>query len=197
MKHTLTNITQETNFSHVNMFLATYETDKGNFTYQVASRRKQSDLTLTTKNHSFVDAVKILPYCEINGQLYFVFIKEFRYALNDYLYSVPAGLVEKNEDPALSVERELMEEIGAKVIELEMVEPASYLTEGMSDETLACYEAQVEFVTAPQLDGKEDIEVKLVALNKAEEFLNNNVMNLQTRLMVRNFLLKVRLNQPL
>lgn len=196
MKHNLTNVTKETNFSHVNLFLANYETHNGNFSYQVVSRRQKENLAIISKNHNFVDAVKILPYTKINGRLYIVFIKEFRYALNDYIYSVPAGLVEQNEDPTTSVKRELMEEIGAKVVNLTLTEPCSYITEGMSDETLTCYEAEVELVSAPTLDGKEDIEVKLVEISSVEEFLQNNLVNLQTRLMAKNFLLTLRLNSP-
>ncbi|MEK7280047.1 MAG: NUDIX hydrolase, partial [Nitrospirota bacterium] len=52
-----------------------------------------------------------------NGQV--VLIKQFRYAAGGFIYEIPAGRLNKGEDPAACAARELEEEIGYKAGRLE------------------------------------------------------------------------------
>ena len=48
-----------------------------------------------------------------------MFVKQYRYSIKDYLYELPAGKIDPNEDPDTTIIRELEEEVGiiAKSIE--------------------------------------------------------------------------------
>ena len=64
------------------------------------------------QNEDKVDAVGICAYHVRYKKL--VIIKQFRVPINDYIYEVPAGLVDKGDKDILeSVKRELKEETGA------------------------------------------------------------------------------------
>lgn len=54
-------------------------------------------------------AVVILPIAS-NGSL--IFVEQYRHSLRRAILELPAGTLEKNENPAICAERELMEEIG-------------------------------------------------------------------------------------
>lgn len=143
-----------------------------------------------TKN---ADAVRIIPYFyDKNGNLKVVLIREFRYAINDYIFGVPAGLIDEGESPKTAAKRELREEIGARVIKIKQTEKASYSSAGMSDESIICFEAEVEIDAEQQLDEFEDIKLKVVDLNKLEKMLNKEKFGLQSRLQLRAFLYKTK-----
>ena len=191
MKHILKSVTKVTNYSHLNMYIANYNLPNQKvLNYQLATRRKENELSINTGKHTVADAVKILPYTLINGEISIVFIKEFRHAIGDYIFSVPAGLVENNEDPKEAAVRELMEEIGATVNEIKLSEPNSYISVGMSDESMECYIANVTINSTAQLTDHEDITTRLVPLSQLNEFLNANLLDLQTRLLTKLFYLE-------
>ena len=41
-----------------------------------------------------------------------ILVKQYRYPFDKWIYELPAGKLEKNEDPAICAERELIEETG-------------------------------------------------------------------------------------
>ena len=60
----------------------------------------------------------------------------------------------------------------------------------MSDESIICFEAEVEIDAKQQLDEFEDIKLKVVDLNELEKMLNKEKFGLQSRLQLRSFLYK-------
>ena len=136
------------------------------------------------------DAVRILPYTFINGKTFIVLIKEFRHALNQYIYSTPAGLVDDNEDTIVSAKRELAEEIGAEVIKINKILNSSFSSAGLTDETLECFEAEVILTGKQNLEETEDISIKLVCLHDILNFVANNQFDMQSALMLQSFYYK-------
>lgn len=190
----LNHVEKITNNKFVNLYKAKYSDENNNtINYELASRRDTAFLTLNTKT-MVTDAVKVLPYTIDKNGVNIIFIKEFRYSINDYIIALPAGLVDDNEELVTSVARELKEEIGADVISLKSVCPTSFISTGLGDETLACFFAQVELNHNQQLGHSEEIEIISVPLNSALEFLNNApIVNLQTRLLTQIFVLEQQL----
>ena len=114
-----------------------YDVDGEEFPYEVVSRNTleyPDDVTSTKAN-----AVEIIAKFD-DGD--FLICKEFRYAVNDFVYEFPAGLIDEGETPVEAAIRELKEETGLDVLSVERVLPKAYSSAGMTDESL-----QTVFVT--------------------------------------------------
>ena len=59
--------------------------------------------------------------------------------INKYIYELPAGLIDNNEDIETSVRRELKEETGLDLISINKINSKDklYLSPGMTDESVA------------------------------------------------------------
>jgi len=98
-----------------------------------------------------------------------VFISQYRYPHNEVLLELPAGKLEKGEEPSLCATRELTEETGyrsGKVTKLGKI----YTTPGFCDEVLHIYLAKD--LTAgdhAREEGEEGMETVELTLDEAEE----------------------------
>ena len=155
----------------LNMFEVTYKGEDGDIRYEMVSRRELPEVVKPSLNP---DAVHIIPYSYVNGSMMVYLIKEFRYPVGDYVYAVPAGLVNKGENSKDSAIRELEEEIGAKVINIERTETSSYSSVGMTDERAEMFEAEVKLNGKQHLDKGERIEVLPVKLEELETLLESS-----------------------
>lgn len=170
----------------LNLFVASYQTSSGkDINYEIVSRRKKPQIEKPTLK---VDAVNVLPYQYKDGKTFIYLIREFRYPLNDYVYGLPSGLVEEGENGKDSAIRELEEEIGAKVINIERTMTPAYTSCGMTDENMDFYQAEVEASGAQKLDANEDIEVVKVELKDLELLLNSRNMGTQGKLQLKVFM---------
>jgi ADP-ribose pyrophosphatase len=67
-------------------------------------------------------------------------LKQYRFAINQYIYEAPAGTIEQGEDPKETARRELIEETGfaaEKIIPKGFI----YTTPGFTDEKIFLFEA--------------------------------------------------------
>jgi ADP-ribose pyrophosphatase len=97
-------------------------------------------------------AVAILPIENDRCKL----IRQYRYAIDDYILEAPAGALEKDEEPLIAAGRELIEETGFAA---RSIEPRGYIitTPGYTDEKIYLYEAHG--LTPSQEYGKDEDEV--------------------------------------
>jgi len=174
------------------MFNAVYELDGQEYNYQFSSRNEKANLAVINKIPQ-VNVVRILPYFKKQSKIYIVLIKEFRYPINRYVYSLPAGLVDKNELPQNSAQRELLEETGYLAKKIFQTEKCSFISAGMSDESCICYEAEVEKSQKQNLVGNEKIEVKEIELENLIDFLDKEEFDLQSKLMLKAFFYKEKI----
>ena len=102
------------------------------------------------------DAVAILPVEGKNCKL----IRQYRYAIDDYILEAPAGALEQDEDPLAAAGRELIEETGFAAREMKS---RGYIitTPGYTDEKIYLYEARG--LTPSEEYGKDDDEIIEVA----------------------------------
>jgi len=92
-------------------------------------------------------------------------LKQYRYAIDQYIIEVPAGTMEQGEEPLATAGRELIEETGfaAKTI---VPKGFIYTTPGFTDEKIFLFEARGLSPSAEyEKDEDEVIEVIDVALN--------------------------------
>ena len=183
------------NGKFIKTYLARYKTDNGEKLYEIASRKDKPDIKCKIRKP---DAVRILPFIiDETGNLKVVLIKEFRYAIGQYIYGLPAGLIDKGEESIESARRELAEEIGAEVLSIVQTEKMSYSSAGLCDESLVCFEAEVKLNGKQHLDQFEDISVLTVTLDELEKMLDEEDFGLQSRLQLRGFLYKKLLEKEM
>ena len=95
-------------------------------------------------------AVAILPIDGDRCKL----LRQYRYALGQYILEAPAGTMEPDEDPAATAHRELIEETGFAT---RSIEPKGfiYTTPGFTDEKIYLFEARGLF---PSQEFKKDTD---------------------------------------
>ncbi|MGX9757001.1 NUDIX hydrolase [Clostridioides difficile] len=145
--------------------------------WMVASRKSSEQLKsiyLENKEDS-ADAVAIVGLHKSSKKL--ILIKQFRVPINGYIYELPAGLIDKGESIDISVERELREETGLTLLEIQKNKSNEkvYLSPGMSDESIAFVYCICDGnITDEFLEPDEDIEAILVSQDEAKEILQSN-----------------------
>ena len=108
-------------------------------------------------------SVVIVPVDE-EGNL--LLVRQYRHAAVDNLLELPAGVLELNEEPALSAARELREETGMAAKNL--VELGKfYLAPGYSTELMTVFLATNLYVNPLDPDADEFLEVEKIPLAKA------------------------------
>ena len=161
----------------LNFYHAIYENKKGEKrNWFIASRKNEAAMraqALEGKEDQ-VDAVLIVARHEAEDKL--VIIKQYRVPLNDYLYELPAGLIDEGEDYKVSVARELKEETGLDLVAID--EHASvgkaYLSAGMTDESVALVYCTCKGnLSKAYMEADEDIEPMFVSKEEAKEILES------------------------
>lgn len=95
----------------LNLFKLDALTDSGRpFDYFFVSRRSGENIKLLTKD-SAAEGVVIYPVLRDDPEK-IVMIRQYRYPLDDYLYELPAGLIDAGETPDVAAVREMKEETG-------------------------------------------------------------------------------------
>ncbi len=108
-----------------------------------------------------------------NNEIYLV--KQFRYALSETTYEVPAGKLEKNEKPLDCILRELVEEVGVKaktIISLGEYYPSP----GISNEKIYIYYTDDFEITKNALDENEFLDVELIKIPKVIEMIKSGMI---------------------
>ena len=118
------------------------------------------------------NAVAILP---IDGELCKL-LRQYRYAVGQYLYEAPAGMMEPGEDAAATAHRELIEETG---FEAGSMTPKGfvYTTPGFTDEKIFLFEAR-DLSPSHEFGKDEDevIEVMDVAVRDLDAMIRDGTI---------------------
>lgn len=165
----------ETKF--LSLYNANYTNKSGNEkTWTIATRKDKKTLEEQFFNgkEDKVDAVVILAYHKNEKKL--VAIRQFRIPLNNYVYELPAGLIDNNDDIIPTVKRELKEETGLDLEEVieDKIGQKLYLSPGMTDESVSLvYCTCSGKISNENLEEDEDIETILLSKEDAIKILNS------------------------
>ena len=99
-------------------------------------------------------------------------VRQYRYAYGESLYEIPAGKLEKGEDPILAASRELEEEAGVKAKELKLLY-MTYPTPGYTNEKIYIYRAYGGEKVSAHLDEDEFLEAEYIPVETVKEMLKN------------------------
>jgi ADP-ribose pyrophosphatase len=180
----------ETKF--LSLYDAEYKNKAGKEKHWIIASRKSFD-TLQAQffegKEEKIDAVIIASLHKETKKL--VLIRQFRIPLNDYVYELPAGLVDGNEKMESAVRRELKEETGLELLEINFNKTRNgvYASAGMTDESVAMVFCTCEgSVSKEYLEEDEDIETFLVSQQEAKELVKKDVkMDIRVYLMLQAF----------
>ncbi len=126
----------------------------------------------------------------INENEEILLVKQFRYAYDEVMYEIPAGKLEKNEDPLLAAKRELEEETGNKAESLDFL-GAIYPTCGYSSEIIYLYLARNCKKSHTHFDEDEVIESKFYKLDDVKNMiLNGEIKDAKTICALSYYLMK-------
>jgi len=158
----------------------------------VASRKNKADyysLLNNDKEYS-PDAVLIVGLSRDRDKL--VLIREYRVPINDYIYSLPAGLIDKGEDLYQSAVREMKEETGLDLFDIdeELTVKNAFASVGMSDESLAIVYGRVDgSISSQYQEDSEEIEALLVTKDEAKSIIESGKpIDIKALLAIRDFI---------
>lgn len=172
----VTKVEKLTNEKFLNLYTIHYETGKGPVMWTVASRSEPK----VKGGKLCADAVRIVPYFrDENGKIKVVMTSEFRYPVNREVWGTPAGLIDKGESPEQAARRELEEEIGASVVSIKQTQKPAYSSEGMTDEAISFFEAEIKLDKEQKLESTERITYRVVNLEDIPKLLGEHPFGAQ------------------
>ena len=159
------------------------------FHYYFASRNKEN--TIKHKTHSMrPEGIAVYAVTEDGGHL--VLVRQYRYPVDEYLYELPAGLIEPGETAEEAACREMLEETGWKLKVYEGGEPAFrrpyFLAQGLTDESGSLIYGTVTEQVGQHQENTEDIQVILADRQEALRILREERVSMRCGLMLQQFL---------
>lgn len=175
------------NFYHMDA-----RTDSGReFDYYFVSRNGEDDIKARTGSKK-AEGIVIYPIWKKDPDK-IVLLRQFRYPVGDYLYELPAGLIDEKETASEAAIREMKEETGLSFEVYDGGEEgfrnAFYMGAGYTDE--ACKVvfgyADGEF-SQKYLEDTETIKAMLVTKEEAKRILREERVSLRLAYLLMNFL---------
>lgn len=156
--------------------------------YLIASRAKEVDNLKAINNNKESDAVAIFAITE-GARI--ILIRQYRYAIGDYIYELPAGLVDPGESIYEAAKRELKEETGLSlhIYESEFSGPF-YSSAGMTDEccSIVFGKASGE-INYKNMEESEEIEVVYADTDEIKRILREEKVCMKTALLLISLVL--------
>ena len=100
------------------------------------------------------------------------FVKQYRYAIKDYLIELPAGKIDPNEPHELTIVRELEEEVGVKANSVKYIGKL-VLSPGFSNEIIYMYYVDDYEECDTHFDEDEDLEQLELTKEEVIEMIRN------------------------
>jgi ADP-ribose pyrophosphatase len=99
-----------------------------------------------------------------------VLVRQYRYAVDDWVWELPAGRLDPGETPEDGARRELEEETGLRPARLESI-ASFYTTPGFCDERMHVFRATGLSPVPPRPDDDERLELRVFALQEARDMM--------------------------
>ncbi|MCM1283637.1 MAG: NUDIX hydrolase [Muribaculaceae bacterium] len=179
-----------------NPFLNLYEIDARTrsgkpFCYYFASRKKEEGLKLHTHSEK-AEGMAIFAITEDTPHR-LIMLRQYRYPMDEYLYELPAGLIEEGESDEEAAVREMKEETGLDLRVYHGGAPelrrGFYLAQGISDELVSTvYGYAAGSVNQRLMEDTEDIGVCYVDRAEALRILQKEKLSARAGYLLIQFL---------
>ena len=192
MGNHILSIEKTTDNRFLNMYDLHYENKLGEKKlYHVASRGKDAEhLKMKTRINKPDGVIIYSIYGEKRDRM--VLVRQYRLSIDDYIYELPAGLVDEGETYAQAGARELKEETGLDFEPLqvdEMYHKPFFTTIGMTDESCATvYGYAAGTVSAEGLEANEQLEVVLADREEIRRILKEENVSMYCGYLMMHFL---------
>lgn len=192
MGNHILSIEKTTNNRFLNMYDLHYENKVGRRgLYHVASRGKDvAHLKINTRKNTPDGVIIYSIYGENHDRM--VLVRQYRYSIDDYIYELPAGLVDEGETFAQAGARELKEETGLDFEPLQvdaMYHKPFYTTIGMTDESCATvYGYATGSISQKGLEDNEQLEVVLADRAEIRRILREENVSMNCGYLMMHFL---------
>lgn len=166
----------------ITYYEAIYKLNNGEIkNYELVSR--DHNLNIDSIGNGDITGVGLVCYSVNHDKI--LLQKEFRLAVNKWIYTFPAGLVDLGEDVATSAKRELKEETGVNLVKVIDVLPPCFTCQGFSDEIMSIIVVEGEGETIKSTDPSEEIEAKWFTKEEVKELFKKNVfMSVRTQMFL-------------
>lgn len=162
------------------------------FTGRVINLR-QDTVLLNEKDSYIFDVIEhpggvaVIPIIDEN---HIVLIKQYRHPFKTTLIEVPAGRLNKGEDPIEAGLRELKEETGYIAENIDFI-CCMYASPAIFDEKIFIYKATNLTASTTEFDEGEDIESFIVSLKEAQSMIKNGqIHDAKTIIAINSLLIK-------
>lgn len=192
MKKKYTAIRKQTDNPYLNLYEidALSYSDKP-FKYYFASRNDEENIKHRTKS-LMSEGIVIYPVWK-DAPDKLVMIKQYRYPIDEWIYELPAGLIDKGETAEEAAVREMKEETG---LEFEVYEGGDiafrrpfFLGAGFTDEmSTSVYGYASGEISKSGQEDTEQIEVILVDKTEARRILSTERVSLRAGLLLMEFI---------
>lgn len=176
---------------YLSLYDAEYTNKKGRVKHWTLASRKNKETLEAQIFGGKVEKIDAVVIAALHNSNRLVLVKQFRVPINDYIYELPAGLIDGEESASSAVRRELMEETGLKLVSMdETKNPLPlFVSCGMTDESVALVYCRCEGEPSKEyLEEDEDLEIVLVSREEAKALLNGNVrLDVKAYMALRHF----------
>lgn len=185
-------IEKKTDNRFLNLYDVHYENKVGKRKlYFIASRGPDaSRLKINTRKNKPDGVIIYSIYGEKHDKM--VLVRQYRLSIDDYIYELPAGLVDEGETYAKAGARELKEETGLDFQPLtvdERFHKPFFTTIGMTDESCATvYGYATGEVSREGLEENEDLEVVLADRAEVARILKEENVSMNCGYLMMHFL---------
>ena len=139
-------------------------------TYEIISRQKNMTTEEEIRNPG-PDGVVII--ATDRSGMHILLNREFRLSVDAYIYNFPAGLIDKGETPEIAAARELREETGLRLIQIDDRLKDSYSAIGFANETNAVVIGKAAGTFSRSTSSLEEIEAGWYTKAQVRELLKN------------------------